>query len=96
MEELCVGSKVWSFIGVLEHKFTDKLGNEYEEVNLIFEVETLNHEPVSKEDHLEFIWCPGDRLMERNLLPSSLPRLLEGWNNTKTPFHKRQDDRKSV
>ena len=36
-EELGLGSEIGDFVGVLEHKFTDRHGTAYEEVNLIFE-----------------------------------------------------------
>ncbi len=91
-EELGLDSEIGRFVGVLEHKFTDKKGKEYEEINLIFEVAIKEENPSAKEGHLEFIWAPACEFKKRNLLPSSLPELLEEWNKTKSPlYHKQQD-----
>lgn len=92
LEELGVTSYVGQFVGVLEHKFTDREGRNNEEINLIFEV-TLNSADVeSKENHLEFNWVKLEEIEEVNLLPSSLQTILPGWRKEKTPFHSIQKD----
>ena len=91
-EELGLESTVVRFVGILEHKFTDGHGKEYEEINLIFEVEIETETPASIEGHLEFTWSNPDEFKERNLLPSSLPGLLEEWKRTRIPFHHAQND----
>jgi 8-oxo-dGTP pyrophosphatase MutT (NUDIX family) len=86
-EELGLEVTIGDFVGVLEHKFTDKQGQDYEEINLIFETEIDEESPVSKEDHLEFIWSSTSEFKERTLLPSSLPELLKKYMVTGKPFH---------
>ena len=86
-EELGLDSEIGDFVGVLEHKCTDRHGTAYEEVNLIFEASAATQDIASKEGHLEFIWSYPAEFQARNLLPMSLPRLLEEWLKTGTPFH---------
>jgi len=94
-EELGLDSEIGRFVGVLEHKFTDKKGKEYEEINLIFEVKIEEENPSSIEGHLEFLWSPPVEFKTRKLLPSSLPELLEKWEKTELPFHHKQHDPRS-
>jgi 8-oxo-dGTP diphosphatase len=91
-EELGVEATIDGFVGVLEHKFTDRHGREYEEINLIFEVEIEEEHPSSREGHIGFIWSPRSEYKQRNLLPSSLSGLLEEWERTGIPFHHTQND----
>ncbi len=91
-EELGVDSDIGEFVGVLEHKFTDRYGTAYEEVNLIFEVSIKVDSVISVEGRLEFIWSSPSELMSRNLLPNSLPGLLKEWSEKRTPFHHAQKD----
>jgi 8-oxo-dGTP pyrophosphatase MutT (NUDIX family) len=86
-EELGADAKIGNFVGVLEQKFTDRVGKDYEEINFIFEVEIDEENPSSKEGHIEFLWSPASEFKERNLLPSSLPELLTEWKATGIPFH---------
>ncbi len=94
-EELGVEATIDGFVGVLEHKFTDRSGGDYEEIKLIFEVEIEEEHPSSKEDHIEFIWSPRSEFKQRKLLPSSLPGLLEEWKRARIPFHHAQNDTSS-
>lgn len=94
-EELGVESSIGGFIGVLEHKFTDRHGKEYEEINFIFEVEVKEDNPVSMEGHLDFTWSLPSEFIKLNLLPASLPELLETWEKTRIPFHHKQNDSSS-
>jgi 8-oxo-dGTP pyrophosphatase MutT (NUDIX family) len=91
-EELGVDSVIGEFVGVLEHKFTDRHGRRYEEVNLIFEASVETNDLASVEGHLEFIWVSPDDFKTRNLLPSSLPDLLCKWFETGKPFHYNLND----
>lgn len=91
-EELGSDSRVGRFVGVLEHKFTDKHGREYEEINLIFEVKLDSSKVEAKESHLEFKWVNPDEFGKENLLPSSLQTILPGWLKEKKPFHSIQRD----
>jgi len=86
-EELGVDSIIGDFVGVLEHKFTDRKGRRYEEVNLIFEASIPGEEVASAEGHLEFIWAKPGEFKARKLLPGSLPGLLAEWFETGKPFH---------
>lgn len=86
-EELGVNSIIGDFVGVIEHKFTDRKGRRYEEVNLIFEASIPGEEVASVEGHLEFIWAKPGEFKSRNLLPGSLPGLLVEWFETGRPFH---------
>ena len=89
-EELGLDSEIGDFVGVLEHKFTDRHGTAYEEVNLIFEASMETHEIASEEGHIEFIWANPFEFKTRNLLPNSLQELLRKWAKTRTPFYHRQ------
>lgn len=92
LEEMGVRSHVGRFVGVLEHKFTDRQGREYEEINLIFEVSLDSSDVASIETHLEFKWVNLSDIGEENLLPSSLQTILPCWIKEKTPFHSIQRD----
>jgi len=87
-----LGSEIGDFVGVLEHKFTDRHGTAYEEVNLIFEASIEADNMTSVEGHMEFIWSSPGEMTSRNLLPSSLPCLLMKWWEKRTPFHHAQRD----
>ena len=91
-EELGLNSEIGDFVGVLEHKFTDRHGMAYEEVNLIFEASSEADDVTSVEGHLEFIWSSSGKMVSRNLLPSSLPSLLMEWWEKRIPFHHTQRD----
>jgi len=91
-EELGLNSVIGDFVRVLEHKFTDRKGSHYEEVNLIFEASIGTLDVASIEGHLEFIWAKPDEFKSRNLLPSSLPGLLVKWFETGKPFHDKLTD----
>ena len=91
-EELGVDSVIGEFVGVLEHKFTDRHGIRFEEVNLIFEASIGTQEVASTEGHLEFIWAKPGEFKSRNLLPGSLPELLDKWFETGKPFHDKLTD----
>ena len=91
-EELGLGSEIGDFVGVLEHKFTDRHGTAYEEVNLIFEASIEADNVTSVEGHMEFIWSSPGEMTSRNLLPSSLPCLLMEWWEKRTSFHHAQRD----
>ena len=91
-EELGVDSVIGDFIGVIEHKFTDRKGRRYEEVNLIFEASIEARDVASAEGHLEFIWAKPGEFKVRTLLPSSLQGLLVEWFETGRPFHDKLSD----
>jgi 8-oxo-dGTP diphosphatase len=91
-EELGLNSVIGDFVGVLEHKFTDRKGRRYEEVTLIFEASIETRDLASVEGHLEFIWAKPSEFKARNLLPSSLPGLLGKWFETGKPFHDKLTD----
>ncbi len=86
-EELGVDSVTGEFVGVIEHKFTDRKGRRYEEVNLVFEASIEARDVASAEGHLEFIWAKPNEFKARPLLPGSLPGLLAEWFETGKPFH---------
>lgn len=87
LEELGVESRITGFIGVLEHKFTDRHGHTYEEINLVFEAEIERDSADSAEGHLEFLWVKLAELEKHTLLPSSLPMLLEKWEQDRATFY---------
>ncbi|MBD3172868.1 NUDIX domain-containing protein [Candidatus Bathyarchaeota archaeon] len=92
-EELANEMEIGEFIGVLEHKFTDRQGRRYEEVNMIFKVELAIERVSSAEKHLEFIWVKLGELEENNLYPTSLPQLIRDWVNKRKRFHYTQLDK---
>jgi len=87
LEELGIVPVIGEFVGVVEHKFTDRHGERHEEVNLIFEAQVGEGEVSSREGHLEFKWAKYLSLLEENLLPSCLPGLLRKWLMGGEPFH---------
>jgi 8-oxo-dGTP pyrophosphatase MutT (NUDIX family) len=89
-EELGVDADVGDFVGIIEHKFRDERGRNYEEINLIFETHIPDQEVISNEYHLEFIWADINNLEEQTLHPSSLPPLLREWLTEGKPFHHAQ------
>jgi len=91
-EELGLNSVIGDFVGVLEHKFTDRHGVRYEEVNLIFEASIETRDVASVEGHLEFIWAKPGEFKARKLLPSSLPSLLVEWFEKGKLFHDKLSD----
>jgi 8-oxo-dGTP diphosphatase len=91
-EELGLDSTIVGFVGVLEHKFMDRHGKDYEEINLIFEAEIDEKKPESIERHLEFMWTPLTEFKRLKMLPSSLPKWLEEWERTGLSFHHAQND----
>jgi 8-oxo-dGTP pyrophosphatase MutT (NUDIX family) len=86
LEELGVEAEIGEFVGLVEHKFTDK-DVRYEEVNIIFTASIEEAEVASAEGHLEFKWVNPVDFEEENLLPSSFPRLLRKWLEDAHPFH---------
>ena len=73
-EELGLGYEIGDFVGVLEHKFTDRHGTAYEEVNLIFETSIETFNMTSVEGHMECIWSSPGEMTFRNLFPVVYPR----------------------
>lgn len=74
-EELGVVGEIKEFLGVIENSWQQEDGWN-SEINLIFAVTApdLHHETlvISKEEHIEFEWCPLGELAKKVLLPESL------------------------
>ena len=71
-EELGLKATIGDFIGACEHVWPDDTKSNHE-INLVFKsfIEELddNITPVSKENHIEFLWAFPDELDELNFLP---------------------------
>jgi 8-oxo-dGTP pyrophosphatase MutT (NUDIX family) len=75
-EEFEVGNvEVGRFIGAVEHKWEEG-GIENYEINLIFQIRILEiappTPPISRENHLEFLWARPNQLSKYNLEPYPL------------------------
>ena len=86
-EELGLDVEVGKFVGIVEHKYTDKTCKYYEEVNIIFEVHLSTSKIDSNESELEFVWVDVCDLEEYVLYPSALQVAVKEWIDKRTPFH---------
>jgi 8-oxo-dGTP diphosphatase len=81
-EELCISCTVGSFLGVVEHKW-EKNGVLHCEINQVFELNSSelnsNYNPKSNESHLEFFWCDGSELDNKNLQPYPFRNLIKHY-----------------
>ena len=77
-EEMGITCTVGEFLGVVEHKWEEH-GILNCEINQLFLVETLEHEPRSQESHLEFFWCHENDLDASQLEPSPLVSLIKNY-----------------
>ncbi|MFD1736354.1 NUDIX domain-containing protein [Bacillus salitolerans] len=79
-EELGANCNVGRFLGIVEHKW-EKDGMLHCEINQVFEVQSkellTSHNPMSYESHLEFLWCSGKELDEKNLQPFPFRNLIQ-------------------
>ncbi len=90
LEEIGVVAHARGFVGAVEH-FYESGGAENHEINLVFAFESKeladpNVDPLSKESHLVFFWCPKTDLDQHNLLPSALLEIIDNssqhWAST--------------
>jgi 8-oxo-dGTP pyrophosphatase MutT (NUDIX family) len=84
-EELGTEAKVMGFVGAVEHGYIQD-GTTHHEINLVFEVDINNAQPVSQEDHLEFYWLSLDHLAEADVRPETLKNALAAAGDTRAPF----------
>ena len=74
-EEMGVASTTGRFRGVVENSFLQH-GKPHAEINLVYELKFERlPEAVAKEDWIEFVWWPLERLGEANLLPAQFAEL---------------------
>ena len=86
-EELGIEAEILEFVGTHEYQFKEENGREHHEINFIYHAETP--EPIqSKESHLEFQWCPVEKITEKTLLPEALPELIKEYLATGRIFHR--------
>ena len=83
-EEMGITCTVGKFLGLVEHKWTNK-GVLHCEINQVFEVqsESLQSEknPESREPHIEFFWLKAVELEEKNLQPFPLQKAIQSYLN---------------
>jgi 8-oxo-dGTP pyrophosphatase MutT (NUDIX family) len=84
-EELGTEAKIIGLIGVVEHGYVED-GITHYELNLAFDVDIAEAEPVSQEDHLEFHWLPLDHLTDTDVRPDTLKKALLAAGEDRTPF----------
>lgn len=81
-EELGKSSRIIHFLGAVEHGWKSE-GARHHELNLLFRVEIEGMDPKnppsSMEDHIRFLWQPIENLVEVNLQPNPLQKLLPLW-----------------
>lgn len=77
-EELGLTAKTGDFLGVVENAFIQH-GKPHAEINLVYELilDDAAKEVQAKEDWLEFVWCPLEKLHEARLLPSAFEVLAQ-------------------
>ena len=83
-EELGISCEVGKFLGLVEHKWM-KNGEIHCEINQLFAVSSdeleVNKNPISKEDHIEFLWIDVTELENINLQPYPLRDLIKNYLN---------------
>lgn len=84
-EELGTEATITGLIGVVEHGYVED-GITHHELNLAFDVDIAETEPVSQEDHLEFHWLPLDHLADTDVRPGKLKNALLAAGEDRTPF----------
>lgn len=80
-EELGTEGEIVSFLGAIEHGYTDS-GDARHEIDLVFETTITAEEPAGQEEHLEFRWLTPDDLTEADLQPAALKNLLAGHSTS--------------
>lgn len=89
-EELALRAKAETFLGAIEHTFTQD-GVVHHEISLVFEMTSSAIARRARftpaEGRLEFLWQPLHTLAEANLLPRPLRQLIPLWTRGKhAPF----------
>ena len=85
VEELDTEAKITGFVGVVEYGYIE--GDiTHHELNLVFDVDIADDEPVSQEDHLSFHWLPLNQLAEADVRPGSLKKALLAAGDNQPPF----------
>jgi len=77
-EEMGLDSVAGEIVGVVESQFVQR-GKRHAEISLVYKLEIQGlpspGEPVAaKEDWIEFVWWPIDRLSEAGLLPTEMAK----------------------
>ena len=83
-EELGIGAEVGTYLGAVEHSWSDGGGLNHE-INHLFEVTSQelsrDRDLDSLEDHIEFFWLMPTEFDEHNLQPKPLRKLLMNWGD---------------
>ncbi|MCK5850731.1 MAG: NUDIX domain-containing protein [Kiritimatiellae bacterium] len=81
-EELGLDCNIGEFLGAVEHRFIQK-GDRHCEINLVFALilpgVKADEEPVSCENHIDFMWVKMDALSESALEPCALKAIIGDW-----------------
>ena len=77
-EEMGLDSAAGEILGVVESQFVQR-GRKHAEISLVYGLEIDGLPPPgspvpAKEDWIEFVWCPVDRLSEAGLLPAEMAK----------------------
>ncbi|MFC2078751.1 NUDIX domain-containing protein [Candidatus Bipolaricaulota bacterium] len=79
-EEIGQRARIKRFLGAIEHIWSEATKDNHE-INLLFEAEidglTSNDGPASLDPNLEFLWAKPEELVEVDLQPSALVRLVD-------------------
>lgn len=88
-EEMGLRSTAGRFLGCVEHAFRQK-GRWHAEINLLFRLRipglTPAVPPESREDWIEFLWVPSERLRTARLEPAALVDRLPRWLKSPAGF----------
>lgn len=84
-EELGIKVKKFSFIGGVEHTFTEDK-KFHHEINLAFWSPAKNITAESAEDHLRFSWISKGKMAESKIYPTALKRAVLKWMKDKKLF----------
>lgn len=76
-EETGLESSAGEMLGVVESQFVQK-GRQHAEISLVYRLDIpaadAAQAPASREDWIEFVWWPVDKIGEANLLPPEMSR----------------------
>ena len=92
-EELGAEARIVRLIGVVENRYVDRAGLHHE-LNLVFDVDMPDADPISREEHLTFSWLSLEDVSEMEVRPEALWKALLAAEREESclPFWSARDD----